>query len=260
MNVFKQLWKSLYSPKDIASFRFQGIGKTLLFLFILSFLSLIPVIIQVTQLGNAIFSEGEDLLQNEVPSFEVQNGTLVSENEEPVTIDGTRFTVIVDDSGEVTEQNLRAGSSTIALLKEEIVVAVGPERQSYPYTMFTGITFSTEGISSLLSSIEGAKYILYFFIFFVMYIFSTGLIFLKVLLFSALGLLFAKSLEKKLSFRHSFRITSYSVVLSTVFLIIITLAGSAVPAVNLVNWLVTSIMLFLSIKEIPSRKRKASST
>lgn len=44
MNIFKQLFKSLYSPKDIAFYRFQGIGKTILYVFFLTLLSVIPTV------------------------------------------------------------------------------------------------------------------------------------------------------------------------------------------------------------------------
>ena len=39
MNIFKQLIVSLYSPKDIAKFHQQGIGKTILFVFFLTLIS-----------------------------------------------------------------------------------------------------------------------------------------------------------------------------------------------------------------------------
>ncbi|WP_174881655.1 DUF1189 family protein, partial [Metabacillus niabensis] len=39
MNIFKQLFTSIYSPRTISTFRFQGIGKTILFVFILTLVS-----------------------------------------------------------------------------------------------------------------------------------------------------------------------------------------------------------------------------
>ncbi|MGD7043984.1 DUF1189 domain-containing protein [Jeotgalibacillus proteolyticus] len=254
MNLFTQFWKSLYSPRDIARFRFQGIGKTILFLFFLAIISLIPVIIQVTQLGSTLFDEGEQLLQNELPSFEVQDGTLNASNEEPVTVNRSDLTVIVDDSGTIEADDLIGDANTLALLQKEAVFSFGPQIQQYPYSMFTGINFSTDGLTDLLSSLDGAKGILYFFIFFVMYVISTGFLFIKVLIFSAIGLFIARILQRKLSYRHSFRITAYSLTLPTVFFTIFSLIGSTIPAGSLINWFVTSIMIYLSIKEIPAKK------
>ncbi|KIL46005.1 DUF1189 domain-containing protein [Jeotgalibacillus campisalis] len=254
MNIFKQFWKSLYSPKDIARFRFQGIGKTILFLFFLAIISLIPVIIQVTQLGNTLFTQGEQLLQNELPAFEVVNNSLKAANDEPVTVRTADLTIVIDDTGSIEADDLRGNTNTLALLQQEAVFTFGPQIQQYPYSTFTGIKLSTDGLTQLLSSLEGAKGILYFFIFFVMYVISTGFLFIKVLVFSMIGLLFAKILERKLSYRHSFRIAAYSVALPTLFFTVFSLIGSTIPAANLVNWLVTSIMIYLSVKEIPIKK------
>lgn len=38
LNIFTALWKSTYSPADIAKTRFQGIGKAILYVFLLSVL------------------------------------------------------------------------------------------------------------------------------------------------------------------------------------------------------------------------------
>ncbi|MEW9500435.1 DUF1189 domain-containing protein [Jeotgalibacillus marinus] len=256
MDVFKQLWKSLYSPKDIARFRFQGIGKTILFLFILILLSLIPTAIKVTQIGNSIFTQGQEIIQSKLPTFEVQDGALISSSNEPVKVNHSDFTVIVDDSGELQPENFRNQFNTVALLQNEVVVA----GQQYPYSMFSSATFNSDDISSLLASLNGAKVIIFTLIFFVMYVFSSALMFLKVAIFAAIGLLFANLLEKKLTYRHSFRIAAYSVVLSTVFFMIVGIIGSTIPAANFVNWLVTSIMLHLAIKEIPSRKPRTNAS
>ncbi|PEL32622.1 DUF1189 family protein [Bacillus pseudomycoides] len=42
MSVFMQLVKSLYSPKDMALFRFQKIGKTILYITLLCLIATIP--------------------------------------------------------------------------------------------------------------------------------------------------------------------------------------------------------------------------
>ncbi|MEM1502182.1 DUF1189 family protein [Domibacillus sp. 8LH] len=42
MSLFKRFSKSLYSPKYIASFRFESIGKTITYIFFLSFIMFLP--------------------------------------------------------------------------------------------------------------------------------------------------------------------------------------------------------------------------
>ncbi|OLN23371.1 hypothetical protein BTO30_05250 [Domibacillus antri] len=45
MSIFKQFIKSLFSPKHIAAFRMQGIGKTINYLFFLALLMCVPMIV-----------------------------------------------------------------------------------------------------------------------------------------------------------------------------------------------------------------------
>ncbi|QFT89863.1 hypothetical protein FIU87_14460 [Bacillus sp. THAF10] len=45
MNLFSQFIISLYSPKTMATFRFQGIGKTILYIFFLVLVTSIPLFI-----------------------------------------------------------------------------------------------------------------------------------------------------------------------------------------------------------------------
>ncbi|MEH7657359.1 DUF1189 family protein, partial [Bacillus velezensis] len=42
MSIFTQLAKSVYSPKDMALFRFQKIGKTILYIMLLCLITTIP--------------------------------------------------------------------------------------------------------------------------------------------------------------------------------------------------------------------------
>ncbi|WP_166805917.1 DUF1189 domain-containing protein [Jeotgalibacillus sp. R-1-5s-1] len=260
MNIFKQFYKSLYSPKDISRFRFQGIGKTILYLFILAFISSIPAMIQIISLGNTVFNEGEEILSNQMPAFEVTNGTLQTETNEEVTIRNSGFTIIVDGTGEMTSEDIEGTVNTAALLRDGVAVSAGAGVQEYPYSSFTGFTFSNEGLSSLLSSIEGAKVIIYAFIFLFIYIIGAGLLFIKTLFFAWIGTIMAKSSERRLVYRQSFRLAAYSSTLPVTFFLITDIVGSVIPFATLINWFVTTMVLYLAIKEIPQPKKKPEVT
>ncbi|MFB1080657.1 DUF1189 domain-containing protein [Jeotgalibacillus sp. JSM ZJ347] len=257
MNIFKQLFKSLYSPKDIARFRFQGIGKTILFVFLLCLLSIIPAIIQVSVIGEGLFAEGEELLLNELPSFEVQNGELQTEGSSAAEASSNGITFYVDGSNEMTSEALSNEDPAVAFLSDRLAVATGGSVQEYQYDTFEGFDISSEGIASLLSSLEGAKFIIYFFILAFIFILVAGLLFIKATIFGWAGTKLASSADRKLTYRHSFRMAAYSSALPAVFFLIADLAGSVIPFATLLNWFVTGLMLYLSIKEIPKPKKKA---
>ena len=102
MNVFKQLYVSLYSPKDMATFRNQGIGKTILFVFLLTLISIIPS----SYYFNVMIKDGMNMIQEtistEMPNFEIKNGKLTVEGDQPTIINKNGFVIFVDDSGKVS--------------------------------------------------------------------------------------------------------------------------------------------------------------
>ncbi|AJD91469.1 hypothetical protein JMA_21520 [Jeotgalibacillus malaysiensis] len=257
MNIFKQLFKSLYSPKDIARFRFQGIGKTILFVFLLAFLSIIPAIIQVATIGQGLFSEGEDLLLNDLPAFEVQDGRLQSDVSAVAEASSSGITFYIDGTNEMTSEELTGEDAAVAFLSDRLAVATGGSVQEYQYDTFEGFDISSEGIASLLNSLEGAKYIIYFFILAFIFILVAGMLFIKATIFGWIGTKLASAARRKLTYRHSFRMAAYSSALPVVFFLMADLAGSIIPFGTLINWFVTGLMLYLSIKEIPLPKKKA---
>lgn len=76
MNIFKQFIKSIYSPKDISTFRNQGMGKTFLYIFFLSVLSVLPLFINFVQNFNNIYDDAVRIINEEVPDFSIQDGKL----------------------------------------------------------------------------------------------------------------------------------------------------------------------------------------
>lgn len=257
MNIFTQLIKSLYSPSDIAKFRFQGIGKTILFVFLLGFLSIIPAIIQVATIGEGLFSEGEELLLNDLPSFEVQNGQLQTDVASITEASSNGITFYVDGSNEMTSEELSNEDAAVAFLSDRLAVVTGGSVQEYQYDTFEGFDLSSEGIASLLNSLEGAKFIIYFFILTFIFVLVAAMLFIKATIFGWIGTKLASSTGRKLTYRHSFRMAAYSSALPAVFLLIADLIGSIIPFGTLINWFVTGLILYLSIKEIPIPKKKA---
>ncbi|MDZ5712178.1 DUF1189 domain-containing protein [Jeotgalibacillus haloalkalitolerans] len=257
MNIFKQLYKSLYSPKDIARFRFQGIGKTILFVFLLGFLSIIPAIIQVSTIGEGLFSDGEELLLNDLPSFEVQNGELQTEEAATAEASSSGITFYVDGSDQMTSGDLTDEEAAVAFLSDRLAVATAGSVQEYQYDTFEGFDLSSAGIASLLNSLEGAKFIIYFFILAFIFILVAGILFIKATVFGWIGTKLAASAGRKLTYRHSFRMAAYSSALPAVFFLIADLVGSVIPLATLINWFVTGLILYLAIKEIPQPKKKS---
>jgi hypothetical protein len=258
MNIFTQFAKALYSPKDIAKFRFQGIGKTILYVFILTLLSIIPTTYQlVNGLSNAINAVG-DTLKEDIPSFTIENGQLSLDQTTPVIIEKNEFTIVLDSTGTIDAEDFNYEENVIGLLKNEYLFIFGGQAQSNSYAAFNGLKITEKELLAFIESTKGLKIIFLPVIFIVVYIFSSGIKFIEVSILALIGLLIKNLLNKNVPYRQSWRMAAYSITLPTVFFTLMAALDTRVPNGILINWFVSIIILTLAIKEIPSKKPKVA--
>lgn len=256
MKLFIQMGKSLYSPKDIASYRFQGIGKTIMYVFLLILISVLPSAYYTSMALNEAVAATKETLKTEIPSFKIENGELTAETKEPLTFNKEGFTIIFDPTGAVDQSDMAAMDATFAILKNEAVLSAGGETNSIPYTLFDTEVLTKTDVTKLLDSAHSSLPIFIGLLFLAIYIFSSGIKFIEISFLALFGLLLKKLAGKNLHYKHLWRIAAYSVTLPTIFFTIMSLLKTAVPYSVLINWFVGSMMLLLAIKEIPSPKSK----
>lgn len=254
MNIFKQFYKSTYSPRDIASFRSQGIGKTILYVFFLTFLSILPSIYYLTTMLNEGVESTKSVISNEIPSFTIENGSLSAETAVPITIDKGEFSIIVDPTGVITTEDVEDKDNAIALLKNEISVAAGGRVDTYSYSMMEGLTLTKEDFIEIVDAVDGMKGIIIPVISIFMFLVSSAVSFIEVSILAWIGLLLKNLAGRSISYRHLWRMAAYSVTLPTVFFTIMSALNTPVPNSFYINWFVEIIILFLAIKEIPKEK------
>jgi hypothetical protein len=254
MNIFKQFYKSTYSPKDIASFRFQGIGKTILYVFLLTLLSILPAIYYLSTMLTAGIEDTKSVMNNELPSFTIDNGSLSAETDVPLTIDKGDFTIMIDPTGVTTTEDVEDANNAIALLKNEIAVAAGGRIDTYSYSMLEGLTLSKEDFIDIVDTIDGMKGIIIPVMSLIMFLFSSAVNFIEVSILAWFGLLLKGLAGKNISYRHLWRMAAYSVTLPTLFFTIMSALNTPVPNSFIINWFVEIIILYLALKEIPSEK------
>ncbi|WNS74311.1 DUF1189 domain-containing protein [Bacillus sp. DTU_2020_1000418_1_SI_GHA_SEK_038] len=256
MNIFKQLFKSLYSPRDIAMFRFQGIGKTILYVFFLTLISILPSIYYLSSGLIDGVNEVEKSLGSELPPFYIDNGELHSEKEAPVILNKENFTIIFDSTGTVDTKELNNSKNTIAILKNDAYFIAGGQVQSLPYSMFSDLSITNDDLLGILATVNSSLGIIIPLLAAVILIFASGAKFIEVSFLALLGLFVKKMLNRNIQYRHTWRLAAYSVTLPTIFFTIMHSLQTDVPNGVLINWFVAYIMLFLTIKEIPQPKEK----
>ena len=73
MSIFKQSIKSLHSPKYIAAFRMQGIGKTIRYLFFLALIMCIPMTIYMILYAAGGNESARMVIETKLPILTMEN-------------------------------------------------------------------------------------------------------------------------------------------------------------------------------------------
>lgn len=255
MNVFKQLVKSSYSPKDIAFFRFQGIGKTILFVFLLTLLSIIPSMYYMSTAISDGVESAKETISREFPSFTIENGQLESKLDKPLTINENGFVIVFDSSGNASPSDFDQIDNGVAMLKNEMVFMAGGQTQSYAYSMLEDYTLTKSDLVELIDSIDNSLIIIIPLLILFNYVFSSGVKFVEISILALLGLIIKNIIGRKLTYGHLWRMSAYSVTLPTLFFTVMAALKTVVPGGFFLHWLVAYIVLFLAIKEIPQTKQ-----
>ncbi|MGC4376019.1 DUF1189 domain-containing protein [Fictibacillus sp. Mic-4] len=254
MNIVKQLILSLYSPKDIVKFRFQGIGKTIGYIFFLTFLTTLPFgIIFSLSLKNGV-EEFKQSLETDIPSFQLSNGHLTSNEKKPYIQTEDDQTIILDTTGTISMSDINNYSNVIALLPNELVVKAGGNVSKMPYSVLGTIEVTKNDVLKFSKDLSDLLPIIIMISMVILYIFTTASKFIGVTVLAVIGLFIQNAVNRKLSFRHLWRLSAYSVTLPTVFFALMDAFRIFVPFSFIIYWAVAIIMIWLVIKEVPPRR------
>lgn len=257
MSIFKQFYKSLYSPKDIASFRFQGIGKTILFVFFLALLSMLPTAYIISSDISATVENFEELLSEDLPEFTIENGKLHSSYNEPFIIEKDEFSFILDSSGELTEEDVKEFNNSLVLLQSKALLKTTFNTQTFDYSMVEGIPVTSKELVSFFNTFKTGLPIVIPVILLIFFIMVSGLKFIEVTFIAVIGLLLKNIVKLNLRFRHTWVMAAYSVTIPTVFFTIMEALRVQVIMGAFLNWFVAVIVLYLAMKEIQNKKNKS---
>jgi hypothetical protein len=254
VNLFQQWYKSLYSPKDIAKLRFQTIGKTILYVFLLSLLSVIPPSIYSSiEIVKAV-NNFEEIINTTLPEFSIENGKLVSPIKEPKLYVFNNTYVLFDPTGEWSVADLEEYDQSIGFFSDEIAYHSNAYTQDLPYEMINDLSLSKLKLSEYIDTFSGILPIIISLIILASYIFSAGIKFIEISIYALFGLTISRLLAKQVPYRRLWVLSAYSITLAVTFLTIMSLAKITVVSSYFVYWLVSLIMLYLALREISGKK------
>lgn len=255
LNVIKQIIVSIYSPRDIASFYLQKLGKTILFLILLIFLSIIPGIFHLTKFGTHVLNESKQIVTEELPNFKIKNGVLTSNQKKPLFLTKHDIPVIFDSTGKITTHTVSVEGTAIGLLKNKIVFTFNGQTQEIPYSSLQNMVITNKEMKHTLNTVKDAMWVtvpifavLYYIIAFISTI-------IKILVLAIFAQLFSQINRHRLSYKQGFTLSAYAITLPTLFFFMMDWLNTNVPFSTIISWGISFIMLYLSIKELPKIKK-----
>ncbi|MBD8069160.1 DUF1189 domain-containing protein [Bacillus sp. PS06] len=255
MSIFNQFLKSLYSPKDVVKYRFQGIGKTILFVFLLALLSLLPAAISMSEaFSSAVKSLDSALSDASMPSFEISNGALTTTATEPYIVEHGEFTIIVDGTSSLNANDVDQYGNALAFLSTGFIISSQHQAERIDYTLLEGTTITNAEISTYLETLISALPIIVPIMLIIMYIVTSGIKFIEVSVAAIIGLAIRNILKLNLKYRHTWIIAAYSMTIPTLFFMLMDLLQINVPYAGSINWFVITFLMYLALKEIPRKK------
>lgn len=220
-------------------------------------LSSVPVgIITSVSFTNAY----EDLKAHmgDLPEFTLDDGTLKSDQSEPLIKKEDGSTFIFDATDEIKPDDVDSYESAIAFLKDRIIVMDSGTRQEFNYSNFSSMTFTKQDVSELTQNLDNLLPIFIPLLIFVVYLFQTGLKFIGITVLATIGLLLKSLAHRKVSYKQLWILSVYSVTIPTLFFTIMALVRTTVPFGFLLYWFVAITLLYLTIKEIPLPKKRVT--
>ncbi|MFS0655300.1 DUF1189 domain-containing protein [Bacillus sp. 179-C3.3 HS] len=250
MNVFKLLVKGIYSPKDIARARFSGIGKAILFIFILSLIASVPQGYHMSQQISNTISGFEHVMKKDFPDFTIEKGQLQTDQKTPIEKQENGVTIIFDPDEKIKSSEIETKQLAIALLKDKAVIAIEGQMTDIPYQLLGG-TLTKDDLAQVTNQNQA---VIIPIICVLLYLSTAALMFISATFLAMLGTFIKRMQRKELSFQMLWKLSAYSLTLTTVFFAIMSALNTPVANSFLLNWAINFIFLYLVVKEIPAKK------
>ena len=244
--------KFAYSFFDFASYKeflVQGFGKSILYLFLVTLIfSTITNINTITKFNSEISSIQATFIHS-APNFELKNGLLSVDSQEPIYYRHDGEQLIVDTSGKTSKSILDSYSDGIYINSDEITI-----RQNYStlktlkFTDFIEFDLTNKTLQDSLSILKIIFPI-------VLLIFGPILSFLVnlisgFLILGPLSLNISSIMGMKLKYSKACILSFYAMTLPLLLESLLNISGIDFPEFYIIFYIVTLIYCGLAIKEI----------
>ncbi|WP_171051717.1 DUF1189 domain-containing protein [Alteribacter natronophilus] len=260
MNIFKQFMVSLYSPSTIAKFRQQKIGRAIGYIFLLMLIAITPIAVSFSMTVHSLVTGLDEQLSDELPYFEIQDGTLSSPDlDEEYIEEQDGQTIIIDPTGDLSVDDVLQYGDALALLQEDAVLVTGGDPETVNYADF-GLNLTKDEAQDLVEAVSGMIWLIISLIVVLMYLFYTASKFIGVTFLALLGLIFRKTAGlPNLTYKHLWVLSAFTVTLPTMITAFLNALPMVIPFQFAIYWTIAIVLLFQVLKNIPKPKKEEPS-
>ncbi|KXG09280.1 hypothetical protein AT864_02510 [Anoxybacillus sp. P3H1B] len=253
MNFFKKLSYSVGDVRRYPDMVAQGAGKAFLYLLLFALLFGTLNSIIVGYQFNQSIGHFTGTLESKIPEFTFQNGELNVEGTMPIVLDDSKNgAVIIDTTGQTTEDRLNPYSSGVLILKDRMISKqAGGQTQVFLFRDFQGVTFDKQDLVGFLPYLKWLAPIVAVIAwigFFIGKIFSA-------LFLAIINLVISKLQKANLPFGRLYSLSIYSLSLPIILDLIFKLFHFRLP--GLIYYIVALVYSWLAINQIKKQAGEA---
>ncbi|MBO9129624.1 DUF1189 domain-containing protein [Bacillus sp. 165] len=255
MSFIKQLYKSLYSTKEIARYRFQKIGRTIVYIFLLSFLTIIPKSVHLHTIIKEEFTFIGESVKADIPDFTIAEGQLQTEKIEPLIKESDNFIFMFNPNETTIHNSPLQDSDGIFFLKDKVISNIQGQQEVVPYSSLDNITITKQDIVNFIQTAEKIYPIVLLIIIVVLFLSGSFTNFLGITILGLIGIFLAKEMNRNLNYKQTWTLSAYSITIPTIFFMIMDSLNTMVPQSFVIFTVVSMLILYLTIKEVPASKK-----
>lgn len=245
LNFFKRIYYSAAGFDNYRHFISQRIGKSVIYLLLLSLILGLIGLIQPFIMFNKLMDEVIVDIDKSLPDFTLENGKLHVEGKMPIIIEGAT-TIIIDTSGNTDESILSKYDSVILITQDKMIQKNFASTQDTNFSVFAGVKMNKENIKKMLPIMKGLS----IFIFIIMPFFVIAGRFISAFAVSIIGIIVNSSKNLNLPYRDIFAISAHSLTVPLLIGIILDLVGIPMLYSTVIFYLISGIYIWGALNSI----------
>ena len=272
ISFFRRVKWAIFNVENYDFFAVEKQEKAFGYFAKLIFLFCMIICLALTYVFSGYYQKTVDYIENEMPEFTYENGTLSVQQEESIVQETEHWTIIIDTT--VTNQSeeaqelikrLKTYQSGIILLKDKLMIKlpVSEDASSYSYQEIVSAEKITRSeVVQYVKNIPIVSVYITFYITSVIYLFLVYFIVITidVILLSILGVLTSRLISIKLKYAPIVNISIYAltlpILLNSLYIIVNTITGFEIQYFQIMYNAISYIYLVTAILMIKSEMIK----